>query len=61
MIQHRTIINISVGNTNNTNTNNCSVLYHIYIASLINCIQPDNGHSNIDRNMQFISYINLII
>jgi len=21
-----------------TNTNNCSVLYHIYIASLINCI-----------------------
>ena len=30
-----------------TNTNNCSVLYHIYIASLINCIQPDDGHSSI--------------
>ena len=34
-----------------TNTNNCSVLYHIYIAALINCIQPDDGHSSIDRNM----------
>ena len=34
-----------------TNTNNCSVLYHIYIASLINCIQPDGSHSSIGRNM----------
>jgi len=34
-----------------TNTNNCSVLYHIYIVSLINCIQPDDGHSSNDRNM----------
>ena len=42
-------------------SNNCSVLYHIYIASLINCIQPDDGHSSIGRNMQLISYINLII
>jgi len=31
--------------------NNCSVLYHICIASLINCIQPDDGHSSIGRNM----------
>jgi len=36
---------------NYTNTHNCSVLYHIYIASLINCIQPDNGHSSNGRNM----------
>ena len=34
-----------------TNTNNCSVLYHIYTASLINCIQPDDGHSSTGRNM----------
>jgi len=34
-----------------TSTNNCSVLHHIYIASLINCIQPDDGHSRIGRNM----------
>jgi len=27
------------------------LLYHIYIASVINCMQPDDGHSNIDRNM----------
>jgi len=27
------------------------VLYHIYIASMINCIQPDDGHSSIGRNM----------
>jgi len=27
------------------------VLYHIYTASLISCIQPDDGHSNIGRNM----------
>ena len=27
--------------------NNCSVLYDIYIVSVINCIKPDNGHSNI--------------
>ena len=26
-------------------------IYHIYIASLINCIQPDDGHSSIGRNM----------
>jgi len=29
-----------------TNTNNCSALYHIYIASVIDCIQPDDGHSS---------------
>jgi len=46
---------------NNTNNNNCFVLHHIYIASLINCIQPDDGHKSIDRNMQLISYIELII
>jgi len=23
----------------------------LYIASLINCIQPDDGHSSIGRNM----------
>jgi len=34
-----------------TNTNNCSVLYHIYRASPINCIQPDDGHSSNGRNM----------
>jgi len=27
------------------------VLYRIYIASLTNCIQPDDGHSSIGRNM----------
>ena len=29
------------------------LLYHIYIykTSLINCIQPDDGHSSIGRNM----------
>jgi hypothetical protein len=43
MIQHRTV-------TTYTNTNNCSVLCHIYIASLTNCIQPDDGHSSIGRN-----------
>jgi len=42
-------------------TNNCSVLYHIYIAFVINCIQPDDGHNNIGRNMLLISYIDLII
>jgi len=30
---------------------NCSVLYHIYIASLINCIQPDDSHSSNGRNI----------
>jgi len=34
-----------------TNTNNYSVLYHIYIASLIKFIQPDDVHSSIDRNI----------
>ena len=27
------------------------VLCYIYIASLKNCIQPDDGHSSIGRNM----------
>ena len=31
--------------------NNFSMLYHIYTPSLINCIQPDDGHSSIGRNM----------
>ena len=43
-----------------TNTNDCYVLY-IYITFLINCIQPDDGHSSIGRNMQLIIYIHLII
>jgi len=34
-----------------TNTNNCFVLYRIYIASQINCIQPDDGHRSTGRNM----------
>ena len=33
------------------NTNNYSVLCHIYIASLINSIQPDDDHSSIARNI----------
>ena len=39
----------------------CLHLYHIYIAPLINCIQPDDGHSSNGRNIYFISYIHLII
>jgi len=27
------------------------MLYHISIASLINCIQPEDGHNSIGRNM----------
>ena len=34
-----------------TITSNGSVLYHNYITSLIKCIQPDDGHRNIGRNM----------
>jgi len=49
MIQHKTIISIIV--SKGPNTNNCSVLYLIYIASLINYIQPDDGHSNNGRNI----------
>ena len=37
------------------------MLHHIYIASLINCMQPDDGHSSNGRNMQLTIYIHLII
>ena len=40
---------------------NCPVLCHIYLASMLNCIHPHDGHNSIGRNMQLISYINLII
>jgi len=37
------------------------LLYHIYKLSLINCIQHDDGHSSIGRNMQLIIYIELLM
>ena len=59
-LAHRNCVN-EISSPNYTITNDYSVLYHIYIASVINFIQPDDGYISIGRNMLLINYINLII